>query len=78
VAARPRYYAAICKNSLAGDASPDIKESIRAAFDRLKQLYPEALFLDVYFLIGRLNSRGTTSSDGLLIGVDMMRATNRH
>ena len=71
VAARPRYYAAIRKNSLAVDASPGIKESIRAAFRRLKQLYSEAIFPDVYFLIGRLNSAGTTSSDGLLIGVEM-------
>jgi hypothetical protein len=71
VAARPRYYAAIRKNSLAVDTSPDIKKSIHAAFRRLKQLYPEAMFPDVYFLIGRLNSAGTTSSDGLLIGVEV-------
>lgn len=71
VAARPRYYAAIRKNSLAVDASPDIKESIRTAFRRLKQLYPDAVFPDVSFLMGRLNSAGTTSSDGLLIGVEM-------
>jgi hypothetical protein len=71
VAARPRYYAAIRKNSLAVDGSPEIKGSIRAGFRRLKSLYPDALFPDVYFVIGRLNSAGTTSSDGLLIGIEM-------
>lgn len=71
VAARPRYYAAIRKNSLALDGSPAIKESIRAGFRRLKALYAEARFPDVYFVIGRLNSAGTTSSNGLLIGVEM-------
>ncbi|MCA1559923.1 MAG: DUF2268 domain-containing putative Zn-dependent protease [Acidobacteria bacterium] len=71
VAARPRYYAAIRKNSLALDGSPEIKESIRAGFRRLEALYPDAQFPDVYFVIGRLNSAGTTSSDGLLIGVEM-------
>lgn len=71
VAARPRYYAAIRKNSLALDGSSEIKESIRAGFRRLKALYADALFPDVYFVIGRLNSAGTTSSSGLLIGIEM-------
>lgn len=71
VAARPRYYAAIRENTMALDTTPSIKESIRAAFRRLKALYPEAVFPDVYFLIGRLNSAGTTSPNGLLIGVEM-------
>jgi hypothetical protein len=40
VAARPRYYAAIRRNSLALEGSPEIKESIRAGFHRLKALCP--------------------------------------
>jgi hypothetical protein len=71
VAARPRYYTAIRKNSLALDGSPEIKESIRAGFRRLKALYPDAVFPDVYFVMGRLNSGGTISSAGLLIGIEM-------
>lgn len=71
VAARPRYYAAIRKNTMALDTAPGIKASIRKAFRGLKALYPEAVFPDVYFVIGRLNSAGTTSSGGLLIGVEM-------
>lgn len=71
IAARPRYYAAIRGNTLAVDQTPAIKEAIRASFRRLKEIYPDAVFPDVYFVIGRMNSAGTVSSSGLLIGVEM-------
>lgn len=71
VSARSRYYAAIRANTLAIETTPSVKESIRAAFRRLKTSYPEAVFPDVYFVIGRLGSGGTTSPIGLLIGVEM-------
>ncbi|MGB7218943.1 MAG: DUF2268 domain-containing putative Zn-dependent protease [Vicinamibacterales bacterium] len=71
VAARRRYYAAIRETTLALDTNPNLKESIRGAFHRLKNLYPEAVFPDVYFLIGRLSTGGTASSAGLLIAVEM-------
>ncbi len=71
VAARPRYYAAIRESTLAVDGDTAVKDAIRASFRRLKELYPEAVFPDVYFVIGRMNSAGTVSSHGLLIGVEM-------
>jgi len=71
IAARPRYYAAIRGSTLAVDQTPAIKEAIRASFRRLKEIYPDAVFPDVYFVIGRMNSAGTVSSNGLLIGVEM-------
>ena len=71
IAARPRYYAAIRASTLAVDQNPAIKEAIRASFHRLKEIYPAAVFPDVYFLIGAMNSAGTVSSNGLLIGVEM-------
>ena len=37
----------------------------------MKGLYPDAVFPDVYILIGRLTSGGTTSERGLLIGAEM-------
>jgi len=46
---------------------------IRAAFRRLKDLYPPAVFPDVYFVIGRFNSGGTSTDHGLLIGAEMYR-----
>ena len=49
----------------------DFTPRIRASFRKLKELYPASTFPDVYFLIGRMNSAGTTGSSGLLIGADM-------
>ena len=46
---------------------------IRNAFRRLKELYPPAVFPDVYFVIGRFNSGGTSTDHGLLIGAEMYR-----
>lgn len=46
---------------------------IRAAFRRLKAIYPAAVFPDVYFVVGRFNSGGTASKHGLLIGAEMYR-----
>jgi tetratricopeptide (TPR) repeat protein len=42
-----------------------------AAFRKLKQLYPEATFPDSYFVIGQLQSGGTASQNGLLMGAEM-------
>jgi hypothetical protein len=47
--------------------------AIRAAFRKLKEIYPDARFPDVYFVIGRFNSGGTASKHGLLIGAEMYR-----
>jgi Predicted Zn-dependent protease (DUF2268) len=47
-----------------------MKARIRTSFRKLKQLYPEAVFPDVYFLIGANNSGGTTADSGLLIGTE--------
>lgn len=72
VAARPKYYAAIRESTLGLDQQPQVKEAIQASFRRLREIYPDAIFPDVYFVIGRMNSAGTTDGGkGLLIGVEM-------
>jgi hypothetical protein len=72
VAAHPKYYAAIRENTLNLDRRPEIKAAIQASFRKLLEIYPDAIFPDVYFLIGRMNSAGTTDGGkGLLIGVEM-------
>lgn len=72
VASRPKFYAAIRKNTLTIDQRPELKEAIYTSFRRLKEIYPQAIFPDVYFLIGQMNSGGTTDGGkGLLIGVEM-------
>lgn len=64
----PKYYAAIRPATL---RIKDFAPRIRASFRKLKELYPASTFPDVYFLMGRMNSAGTTGSSGLLIGADM-------
>jgi len=44
---------------------------IRQSFGRLHELYPAAVFPNVYFIIGRMSSAGTSSENGLLIGAEM-------
>jgi hypothetical protein len=68
IEAAPQYYAALREPSLKVAA---YENQVRASFRKMKEIYPEAVFPDVYFVIGRLSSAGTTSNNGLLIGVDM-------
>ena len=66
--AHPRYYASL--RSKVPDPR-QIEGPTRAAFRKLEALYPDAVFPDVYLLIGRLSSGGTTSERALLIGTEM-------
>jgi hypothetical protein len=66
--ASPKYYAALREQSL---KISSYEKQTRAAFYKLKEIYPDAVFPDVYFVIGRMTSAGTLSDKGLLIGVDM-------
>lgn len=45
---------------------------IKPYFYALKYWYPDAVFPPVYFVVGRYNSGGTASPDGLLIGAEML------
>ncbi len=71
--AHPKYYASLRESSAKIET---YKPQMQASFRRLKEIYPEAVFPDVYFLIGRMNSAGTLSDKGLLIGVDMFGKTD--
>jgi hypothetical protein len=66
-AERGRYDARRAATLRVAEAEP----GIRAAFRTLESLYAEAVFPDVYFVIGRFNSGGTVSANGLLIGAEM-------
>ena len=68
IAAHPRYYASLRART---DEVRATGPAVRQAMVALARRYPEAVFPDVYFLIGRMNSGGTLSDTGLLIGVDM-------
>ncbi|HEX8461113.1 MAG TPA: DUF2268 domain-containing putative Zn-dependent protease [Segetibacter sp.] len=67
--AKPKFYAAIRKNTLSID---NMKEEIMQGFQKFKNLYADAIFPDIYFVIGRGTSAGTVSENGLLIGVDQI------
>jgi len=78
VAARPRYFAAIRETTLALDRNPDVKAAIQASFRKLKEIYPDAVFPDVYFLIGKMDTGGTTDGGkGMLIGLEMYARDER-
>lgn len=64
----PNYYRSIRASTLRVST---MEPQIRQCFVKLRELYPEAVFPDVYFVIGRMNSGGTTSDNGLLIGAEI-------
>ncbi|WP_066832818.1 TPR end-of-group domain-containing protein [Rufibacter ruber] len=53
----------------------DFKKHIYTSFTQFKDLYPKAVFPDVYFVIGSFTSNGTASDNGLLIGTELMSKT---
>ncbi len=68
-----KYYRSIKPST---DSIDGMKDRIRRSFVNLKGLYPKATFPPVYFVIGALNSGGTSSEDGLIIGAEMYGLTN--
>ena len=69
------YYASIRNNSL---LTIETKEDIIKYFKVFKSIYPKAKFPDIYFLIGRRNSGGTASKNGLLIGAEVHTDFNKY
>ncbi|MBC3540585.1 hypothetical protein H7U12_12905 [Rufibacter sp. H-1] len=61
------FFPAIRRNTLAVDT---MKAGIYQSFQKMKELYPDATFPNVYFVVGRYSSAGTVSDNGLLIGID--------
>ena len=64
----PKFYASIRKTS---QKTSKMKNSVIKSFKELKKIYPDAIFPNVYFVIGRMNSGGTISNTGILIGTEM-------
>lgn len=65
---RAKYYASIRSSTLAIRTK---EEKIRESFMKLKELYPDAVFPDVYFLIGPMNAGGIATEQGLVIGAEI-------
>ena len=68
IAKAPKYYTGLREPSLkVASYEPRIRES----YKKLQEIYPDAVFPDVYFVVGRQSSAGTLTDKMLLIGVDM-------
>ncbi len=61
------YYEQVRQTSLDLDAS---KAAVCEAYSKLQKVYPEAVYPDIYFVIGRRNTGGTAFSGGLVIGIE--------
>jgi hypothetical protein len=68
----PRYYAAVRPSTL---RVAEMEKNIRRSFCKFKRIYPNAVFPDVYFVIGIANTGGTASENGLLIGTELYGVT---
>jgi hypothetical protein len=67
------YYEGVRHNAeLIQNALPEIHKNFR----ELKRIYPDAIFPPVYFVVGTINSGGTSSRHGLLIGAEMLSEKN--
>jgi hypothetical protein len=71
--AAPKYYAALRAQSAKVE---NYKPQMLASFKKLKEIYPDARFPNVYFVIGRMNAGGTATVKGLLIGFEMYGKTD--
>lgn len=72
ILAHKNYYASIREST---NQISSMENMIIGYLINLKEIYPEAIFPDVYFVIGALNSGGTTSRNGLIISAEMYGLT---
>ena len=70
VRAFPRYFADIRPFTLQLANNEALQSRMREGYGRMKQLYPAAVFPPVTFFIGRFATGGTTSGNGMLIGIE--------
>ncbi|MDQ4121575.1 MAG: hypothetical protein M3209_09030 [Acidobacteriota bacterium] len=68
----PRFFASIRASTL---RIKEMEKQMRQSFRKFKKIYPEAVFPDVFFVIGVTNTGGTASENGLLIGAELYGAT---
>jgi hypothetical protein len=68
----PQYYEGVRANTKKIES---LVPDIRKAFGRLRGIYNDAIFPPVYFVVGRRNSGGTDSTNGLIIGSEMFADT---
>lgn len=52
------------------------RKRIVSTYAAMKYWYPQAVFPPVYFVVGRFNSGGTVSEDGVILGVEKQNDLN--
>lgn len=72
IRARPAFYASIRESTLRLRA---VEPDVRDALGRWVELYPEAEFPAIYFVIGKMTTGGTTTRNRILIGSEMYART---
>ena len=75
VGAYPRYFAGIRASTLRLATDDAVRGRIRAGYRKIAGMYASAVFPPVTFLIGRFSTGGTTSSSGMLIGLEFFSTT---
>jgi hypothetical protein len=75
VRAYPRYFAGIRASTLRLATDDAVQSRIRAGYRKLADMYASSVFPPVTFLIGRFSTGGTTSSTGMLIGLEFFSIT---
>ena len=55
----------------------DLENRIHKHFEEFEELYPRGTYPDVYFLVGKYQSNGTISNNGLLIGTEILARTSK-
>lgn len=64
----PKYFAAIRKaTQTLATLEPEVRQELR----NLQNLYADATFPDIYYVIGAMSSGGTSTPSGLVMGVEL-------
>jgi len=71
--AAPKYYAGLRAQSAKVE---NYKPQMLSSFKKLKEIYADAVFPNVYFVIGRMGASGKATFKGLLIGVEKFGKTD--
>src|SRR5215204_6244921 len=72
----PRYFADIRASTLRLATDVSVQARIRDGYRKIADMYTAAVFPPVTFLIGRFSTGGTTSSNGMLVGLEFYAITS--
>ena len=70
-----RYFADIRASTLGLASDGGVQERIRDGYRKIRDMYAPAVFPPVTFLIGRFSTGGTTSTNGMLVGLEFYAIT---